>query len=140
MTENSEYSLVVNASTANLAKVRQFVADYAAQFGFTDEQIADIRLAVDEACTNIIKHAYECREEEQVEISLGFKGNKLWVTLTDTGITFERKIYRKPELRDHIKKRKKGGVGVFLIEKHMDEVEYLKDQELNIIRMVKYRD
>ncbi|MEX1063033.1 MAG: ATP-binding protein [Balneolaceae bacterium] len=140
MTKTSEYKLVVNALTANLAKVRQFVAEHAFDYGFNDKQVSDIRLAVDEACTNIIKHAYDYDERQQVEIRMGFKKDRLWVTLRDSGITFERKIYRSPDLRDHIKKRKKGGVGVFLIEQHMDEVEYLIEKGDNIIRMVKYRN
>jgi serine/threonine-protein kinase RsbW len=53
------YRKKISASTQNLSDVREFVATHAKNHGFTSRQIADVQLAVDEACTNIIKHAYD---------------------------------------------------------------------------------
>lgn len=139
MTSNNTYTLVVNASTGYLAEVRNFVAEHASNFGFDDKQVSDIRLAVDEACTNIIKHAYNFDQDQSVEIKIGLKGEKLWVSLKDTGDAFDPRKYSKPDLREQMKNRKRGGVGVFLIKKLMDEVEYVKMDDANVIRMYKKR-
>ncbi|HLR32513.1 MAG TPA: ATP-binding protein, partial [Fodinibius sp.] len=53
------YNITVRASTEYLSKVRDFVGKHAASYGFNKQEVADIRLAVDEAYTNIIKHAYQ---------------------------------------------------------------------------------
>jgi serine/threonine-protein kinase RsbW len=50
--------LTIESRTERLIEVRDFVSTAAREFGFTDEEVSKIALAIDEACTNIIKHAY----------------------------------------------------------------------------------
>lgn len=140
MARNHTYKLVVNASTGRLAEVRQFIAEKASNFGFDEKKVSDIRLAVDEACTNIIKHAYHYNDKKSVEIKIGVDEDKLWVSLIDTGDAFDPNKYSKPDLKKQMRSRKRGGVGVYLIRKLMDEVEYLKKDDYNMIRMFKNRN
>ncbi|MEX0994879.1 MAG: ATP-binding protein [Balneolaceae bacterium] len=139
MTRNQTYSIKVNASTRHLAKVRNFVEKYADKFGFDEKTVSDIRLAVDEACTNIIKHAYQFDESKDVEIKLGFKDDWICISLTDQGNTFNPESYSKPDIQKQMKLKKRGGVGVYLIRQLMDDVEYLKKDNSNEIRMYKKR-
>lgn len=129
--------MTVRASTEHLSDVRNFVARHASECGFKKQDIADIRLAVDEAYTNIIEHAYNHDDSKSVEIELGYNKNELWVSLLDTGDTFDLSEYTDPDVRKKIKQRKRGGVGVYLIKKLMDSVEYLKEGSINEIRLVK---
>lgn len=131
------YKMTVEASTEHLSEVRDFVAEHAAAFGFNQQEVADIRLAVDEAYTNIIKHAYQNNADETVEIELGYNNTKFWVTLLDTGNTFDVSKYSKPNICQRIKEKKRGGVGVYLIRKLMDDVEYQTEDATNTIRMTK---
>lgn len=129
----------VQASTEHLAKVRDFVAKYASEFGFKKQEVADIRLAVDEAYTNIIKHSYKNDKQKSVDISLGYNGNEFWISLLDTGESFDPSSYTEPDVRQKIKEKQRGGVGVYLIKKLMDDVEYRNEGSTNEIRMVKKR-
>lgn len=129
----------VQASTKHLAEVRNFVAKYASEFGFKKQDVADIRLAVDEAYTNIIKHSYKNDDRKSVDIELGYNGNEFWISLLDTGEAFDPSTYTEPDVRQKIKEKKRGGVGVYLIRKLMDEVQYLNDGPVNEIRMIKKR-
>lgn len=129
----------VNASTERLAEVRNFVADHARNFGFKKQEVADIRLAVDEAYTNIIKHAYNNSSEESVDIELCYNNNEFRVSLMDHGQSFDPSGYNKPNLKKQIKEKKRGGVGVYLIHQLMDEVEYSKGGSGNEICMIKRR-
>lgn len=138
-TRNSKYSMSVQASTKHLAEVRDFVAKHAAEFGFKKQDVADIRLAVDEAYTNIIKHSYKNDDRQSVEIEMEFDNGELWISLLDTGESFDPSNYSKPDVRQKIKEKKRGGVGVFLIKQLMDEVKYLNDGPTNEIRMSKKR-
>lgn len=133
------HSISVQASTEHLAKVRDFVARHATDFGFKKQDVADIRLAVDEAYTNIIKHAYKNEEHKSVDIELGYNSNEFWIILKDTGNAFDPRNYTKPDVRRKIKEKKRGGVGVYLIRKLMDDVEYSQDSGVNEIRMTKKR-
>lgn len=127
----------VQASTEHLAEVRNFVAKHASEFGFKKQEVADIRLAVDEAYTNIIKHAYKNDEQKSVDIKLGYNDDTFWISLLDTGDAFDPKNYSKPDVRQKIKEKKRGGVGVYLIRRLMDDVEYHTRGSENEIRMTK---
>lgn len=131
------HRLSVNASTEHLAEVRDFVAEYAFECGFTDKQVQDIRLAVDEAYTNIIKHAYKFDSTRKVDIELGVEGENFYVSLFDEGISFDINSYKKPDLSEKLKQKKRGGFGVYLIKQLMDNVEYHTEGSQNEIKMVK---
>jgi serine/threonine-protein kinase RsbW len=120
-----------------LAEVRDFVAKHASDFGFRKQDVADIRLAVDEAYTNIIKHAYKNKTHKSVDIELGYNSNEFWISLLDTGDAFDPQKYSKPDVRKKIKEKKRGGVGVYLITQLMDNVEYHTQGSVNEIRMTK---
>lgn len=134
-----KYTMSVQASTEHLAEVRNFVAKYASEFGFKQQDVADIRLAVDEAYTNIIKHSYKNDSHKSVDIQLGFNGNEFWISLLDTGESFDPSSYTEPDVRQKIKEKKRGGVGVYLIKKLMDDVKYSNKGPRNEIRMIKKR-
>jgi serine/threonine-protein kinase RsbW len=130
----------VNASTKHLAKVRNFVAKHARRAGFIDADIADIRLAVDEAYTNIIKHAYQFDDSREVDISIEIDDDLISISIYDDGEPFDMDNYEAPDVAKKIKQKKRGGVGVYLINRLMDKVEYLHNQDgLNEIRMIKKR-
>lgn len=131
------YSISVQASTEHLAEVRDFVAKHATEFGFRKQEVADIRLAVDEAYTNIIKHAYKNDKKKSVDIELGYNSHEFWISLLDTGDAFDPSSYSRPDVRKKIKEKKRGGVGVYLIKKLMDSVEYHTEGSVNEIRMTK---
>jgi len=135
----SKYSITVSASTAQIADVRDFVARHAAAYGFSDEDVHDIRLAVDEAYTNVIKHAYNFDASKKVKVKISTGNGKFTISLSDEGTAFDPASYEKPDVAERVMLRKRGGVGVYLIQKLMDDVEYRKDGKYNEILMSKKR-
>ncbi len=134
----NKYSISVEASTAYLAEVRDFVANHASEKGLSEKDISEIRLAVDEAYTNIIKHAYKNRPKKPVQIEIGFEDSQLWISITDEGESFDPSSYNEPDLMKRIKNKQRGGMGVYLIRKLMDHVQYNRKGNLNEIKMVKH--
>ncbi|SMO82936.1 ATP-binding protein [Gracilimonas mengyeensis] len=130
-------TLSVEASTEHLAEVRDFVAAHAEKIGLSQKDISEIRLAVDEAYTNIIKHAYKNSNSKKVNIEIGSDSNQLWISLMDEGKGFDPSSYSEPDLIKRIKQKKRGGMGVYLIRKLMDQVQYTRKGQTNEIRMVK---
>lgn len=137
MSSNSIYNFKVKASTEKLAEVRNFVANNARRHHYSKKDIEDVRLAVDEAFTNIIKHAYNYNEDEQVEIELDIDPEQICVSLFDQGKSFDTSKYRFPNVREQIREKKRGGMGVYLMHKLMDDVQYLRDSGINEIKMCK---
>src|SRR5919106_746099 len=59
-----------SSHTANLALMRKFVRKFLETFPFTEKQRTLMTLGVDEACTNIIRHAYELRDDQLIALSM----------------------------------------------------------------------
>lgn len=137
MSTNKKYILTVSASTEYLSKVRNFVARHARDFGFENQDIEDIRLAVDEAFTNVVKHAYQNDSTQKVNIRIGSNRNEFWISITDYGKSFDLSKYKEPDIVESIHHHKRGGVGVYLIKKLMDKVEYHSSGSANEIVMKK---
>lgn len=137
--KNLERNLVVKSSTDNLSVIREFMTSSASECGCGEELTGKIILAVDEACTNIIKHAYKYSSNGDIGISIKFSNATLYITITDSGEHFDPDSVPAPNLLEYQKQRKSGGLGIFLMKKLMDEVNYkiLKDNR-NQIELVKH--
>jgi serine/threonine-protein kinase RsbW len=126
--------------TDNLLKVRDFVGSAARSFGFSEEETANIVLAVDEACTNIIKHAYQYAADKEIEISIYQNNRSFEIRIYDNGKAFDPSLVRTPDLKEHIGRSRRGGLGVYLMKRLMDEVEYnFNPGKRNEVRLTKYR-
>ena len=132
-----EHSILVTASTDQISDVRNFVAKHASTAGFQNEDVDAIRLAVDEAYTNVIKHAYNFDNTKLVNIKVELSGHEFLITISDEGRSFNPDNYSEPNVKERIMLRKRGGVGVYLIHKLMDRVEYRKQGIQNEIVMSK---
>lgn len=116
--------LTVKSKTENLSEIREFVSNAAKDFGFNQSAIENIILAVDEACTNIIKHAYKYNAEGEIKITIKFKGEKFSIEIRDYGNTFDANTIPPPDLKKYYEQHRVGGLGMFLMKKLMDEVQY----------------
>jgi serine/threonine-protein kinase RsbW len=75
--------------TDNLLEVRDFVGEAARSFGFSEEEAANIILAVDEACTNIIKHAYQYATDKEIEVTIRQSKDSFEIRIFDNGKSFD---------------------------------------------------
>jgi serine/threonine-protein kinase RsbW len=126
--------------TESLVEVREFVDAAARAFGFSEEDVSNIILAVDEACTNIIKHAYQYAKDEKIEISIFRSTRSFEIRIYDNGKAFDPSLIRPPDLKEHIGHKRRGGLGVYLMKRLMDKVEYnFNPGKRNEVRLIKYR-
>jgi serine/threonine-protein kinase RsbW len=79
-----ELNLSLPARSENLARIRRAVADFAASVGAGDNTVGDVKLAVNEACSNVVRHAYE-RDEGEMEVEARPVGDYLVVVVHDRG-------------------------------------------------------
>lgn len=132
-------SLVVKSRTDNLSAIREFISAMAKQAGFDDATVEKIALSVDEACTNIIKHAYKNSPEGDIIIKAKSANYKFIIEIVDYGSVFDPQLIPEPDIRKYYKEKKVGGLGMFLMKKLMDEVHYTRTAgKENRVALVKY--
>jgi serine/threonine-protein kinase RsbW len=126
------------ADFINLDSIRDFVGETAEQAGFSSKEVYSIQLAVDEACSNVIEHAYEGIPNGDIEITCDVLSDRMSIVIHDHGREFDISKVRKPNLSRELHEREVGGLGVFLIRKLMDEVRFDSSKTTgNYLTMVK---
>ena len=129
----------IKSRTERLIDVRKFVSEAAEQFGFDDEQVSKIALAVDEACTNVIKHAYKFDPNHTLSIKIHPHNREFEVLITDHGKSFNPNAIKLPDMEEYLSHYEHGGLGVYLMKSLMDKVEYdIEPGKKNQVRLVKY--
>ena len=128
----------LKSSTDNLSAIRDFVKSTALQVGFSKDVSGNIILAVDEAVTNVIKHAYNYSDAGKILVSISFIKNKFSISISDKGTHFNSKLIKDPDLEEYYKQKKVGGLGMFLMKKLMDDVKYSQPQNRNKVTLIKY--
>ena len=133
-----KFMLQVPSSTENLALIREFVSSTAQQAGLSAKEAAGLELAVDEACANVIEHAYGHDVSKEVIVRARLSDETLSIDIEDTGNGFDPETVNQEELEQLISKRKTGGLGMRLMKTLMDEVRYeIEPGKKNALHMVK---
>jgi serine/threonine-protein kinase RsbW len=117
--------LKVKSKTENLSIIRDFINSSAADAGVASDALENIILAVDEACTNIIKHAYKSFPDGELIIKTKSTLNRFVVSITDYGESFEPAMIPEPDLQKYYRQRRVGGLGMYLMKTLMDDVKYV---------------
>ena len=120
------------------ADLREWIYTAGQWWGLDKEMILHIQIAVDEACTNIVRHAYP-NTSGKIRIELRPYREKIKAVIKDWGRS-HKKAYRpasKPE--KVIKNATTGGLGIFSINKLMDEVRYCRRKNHNELILIKKR-
>ncbi len=137
--KTQKYKLKIPSITENLKMIREFVLKIAAKAGFKEETQEQIALAVDEACTNVIKHAHHHDARRLMDIQIQTDANKMKITITDKGRGFDITKLKDPDVEKFIKESKHGGLGIYLIKTLMDEVDYEFNPGVkNQVQLTKY--
>lgn len=125
----------------HLEEMRQFAAQAAKNAGMDDTEIYAVELAVDEACTNIIEHAYGVESGGEIECTCDAEDDRLTIMLRDHGKPFKPSTLAEPDLSSDLDKRRPGGLGLYLMQQLMDEVRFESLGEAgNLLTMVKHRE
>lgn len=123
----------------SLPHIASFVLAIAQEAGFDGFDLYQIETGVDEACSNIIEHAYCGDCSGLIEIDCTASDDKLVITIRDHGMPFDPKSIRKPNLTSKLKDRCEHGLGIYMMQQWMDEVEYQFFPGTNILTLVKYK-
>ncbi len=120
--------------------IREFVAHAARDVGMDEAEVYSVEVAVDEACTNVIEHAYRGIQGGDIECTCETGADALTVVIRDHGKSFDPTRVPAPDLGSDLKNRRSGGLGIYLMRRYMDEVRFeTLGESGNLVTMVKHR-
>jgi serine/threonine-protein kinase RsbW len=122
---------------AKLADIRAFVEETGQDLGLDETAIYALQLAVDEACTNIIMHAYGARGG-RIKVQIKSVGDWVEVVIRDWGEAFDPERIPSPDVEAPLEERRLGGMGLFLMHQMMDRVHFqFNETKGNTLTMAK---
>ena len=132
--------LTVASDLENLAQIAEFVTDAALRLGLDEKQAFEVQMATDEACANVVEHAYGPGGVGEILIRCEVEGGDFVVTICDHGRSFDPDQVPEPDLTCPLEGRQIGGLGLFFMRKLMDRVDFYSDPDTgNELRMYKRR-
>jgi anti-sigma regulatory factor (Ser/Thr protein kinase) len=127
---------IEGAVLADIPGIVEFVVDWLQRNGL-DRYVFTLETAVDEASTNVVKHAYGGKGGF-FQISCGLRGTDIIVTVKDRGNKFDPNSVPLPEVVSQLEDRKVGGLGIYVMKKMMDQVNYsYSEGEGNRLELIK---
>ena len=129
--------LRVPSRTEYLAAIRDATRRIAEIAGFDAAQSDQLALAVDEASTNVIEHAYGGAGDRRVELRFDERPDELRVEVVDDGVAVDPRDIPQVDLRRYASERRTGGLGMHLMGRIMDRVTFRRSGRTNVCCMVK---
>jgi serine/threonine-protein kinase RsbW len=133
-----KFNISVPSEKSNLQRIRAFIIDVLREQHLSEVEIHSMVLAVDEVCANLIIHSNNglLNHSIDVEINLKVKG-KIVFDIIDKGSGFDLRKYPEPDINEIIRQKKKGGVGLMLVKRIMDDIDFITKEDYNIVRLTK---
>jgi len=128
------------AKMSSLRIVRDFIEQIGKKYKFSEKIINSFKLVVDEACTNVIRHGYMDIKDGSITIRAIIRRLSLTFVIIDQGASFDPRQLKNPDLQKYIQIGKKGGLGIFMMRKLMDDIHYNVTNHGNELRLSKTRD
>ena len=133
-----EHALRISCNRRNLKVVRDFVGGYLAGQDLSEVLVNQLVLAVDEVVANFIIHAHAEDEKQFLDVRVTVRNHEFGFEIEDGAPSgYSPGLYQEPDLREFVRVGKKGGVGMMLVNRIMDRVEYSTTGEYTICRLYK---
>jgi len=134
-----EKTIRLPAEIGNLEKIVDFVLGVLGESGVGERTVSNLHLAVDEACTNCCSYAYPEGEDGDIELTVRVDAGEITITIRDWGRPFNPLDAEPPDLSLDIEDRPIGGLGIFLLKKFSDRLDYRREKGANVLTIVKKR-
>lgn len=131
------HKLNLSCCTSALVELRSFLQLSLKTYGFSEVDRHQLILAVEEVCANLIIHSHACNPKELIYLEVKELKKKLTIEITDNGDAFNLLEYEVPDLKKVIEEKRKGGIGILLVKKIMDEIEFESKNGKNTCRLIK---
>ena len=122
---------------SKLSELRLFLTDVLYDTKLSEIQKNQIILAVEEVCSNLIIHSHACNPNDSIILVVTKDSHSIVFEIKDFGEAFNFLEYQEPQLADVIREKRKGGLGIILVKRIMDSIEFETSGKQNICRLTK---
>lgn len=133
-----KYRLNIACQTSSLADLRAFIQQVLLGTKLTDIEKHQVTLAVEEVCANLIIHSHACNPDDHIQLEIYNSAKKMIFEISDQGKAFNILNYETPDLKKVMVEKRKGGLGIILVKKIMDEIEFESNNGTNTCRLIKW--
>lgn len=131
------YRYTANCTKDQLRKIRAFVNESLSNYELSEVEINEMVLAVDEICANLIIHSCACDPDYSIDLSIKVDNGHILFEFVNRGESFDILGYKEPSIDDLIRRQRKGGLGLMLVNRIMDKIEYRKEEGNDVYRLYK---
>lgn len=131
------HKLKLYCDTTQLADLRFFLDNILQKTPLTAIEQHQVMLAVEEVCANLIIHSHSCNPKEFIEVYVKELADLLIFEILDLGKGFNILEYQEPNITQVIKTKRKGGLGIILVKRIMDKIEFESQGNQNTCRLFK---
>jgi len=135
--ESDEKILIIENQISELHRVAGFLEQAGDEWHWLPSSTMSINLVLEEALTNTILYGFEKDEKHSLSISLRKREDEVTITIVDDGKAFDPTFLAGPDITLSAEERNIGGLGVFLIKKLMDSVQYKRAANKNFLVLTK---
>jgi serine/threonine-protein kinase RsbW len=132
-----KYRLNLSCQTSALSELRAFLQDALKKVSMSEIEKHQVTLAVEEVCANLIIHSHGCNPQELIQLEVKDAAGKLIFEISDQGEAFNILEYEVPDLKKVMIEKRKGGLGIILVKRIMDEIEFESVDGTNTCRLIK---
>jgi serine phosphatase RsbU (regulator of sigma subunit)/anti-sigma regulatory factor (Ser/Thr protein kinase) len=132
--------IIIPAKMIALREIRDFIEQIGKKFKFSEKVVNSFKLVVEEACTNIIRHGYLDIKDGKITVRAIIRRLSLTIVIIDQGKSFDPRQLKNPDLQKYVQIGKKGGLGIFMMRKLMDDIQYHVTSHGNELRLTKTRE
>jgi serine/threonine-protein kinase RsbW len=133
-----KYRLNIACQTSALSQLRTFLQHSLSGVSLTEIEKHQVTLAVEEVCANLIIHSHGCNPKDHIQLEIKDSAQKLIFEISDQGEAFNILTYEAPDLKKVMVEKRKGGLGIILVKKIMDEIEFESENGTNTCRLIKW--
>lgn len=128
---------VIENQVEELTSLAEKIEEMAEEWELSQALAMNINLVVEEAVSNVIFYAFDDSNKHKIIISVTLNNNLLTIEITDSGKPFNPLLQQQPDIELPAEERPVGGLGIFLISQIMDEMNYARQKDQNILTLKK---
>jgi anti-sigma regulatory factor (Ser/Thr protein kinase) len=133
-----EFTLRIPSHLEQIPPATEIAAEWLLSRGAPESHIHFARLAIDEVVSNCVKYGYDDSLQHHIEIELGFENGMLEIVVIDDGHEFNPLEFPEPDTNLPVEERPIGGLGIHLLRKMADRLEYRRIDGFNRLALLKH--
>ena len=130
-------AITVTNNLAELERVGDAIEEFGQRNGLPAKAVFEVKLAVDEVVTNVISYGYADGGDHQIAVRLSVDAGEIAIEVEDDGRPFNPLAVAPADVDQPVEDRQIGGLGIHLVRKLMDGLDYRREGNKNLLVMRK---